>query len=185
MTSPDLSAHQRSLAGYDALGIFYTVTSFGAVSSLPEAAARTGLATRDVVKSLVVRRSEGDYLFVLVPGDRTISWPKLRDHLGVQRLSMATQEEAQQVTGFVRGTITPFGSLTALPVLADASLLGDEERLVAFGVGAPGMLATTSAEFALAALDADVADVTKPASFSSDGTPPRPARNQAQAQAQA
>ena len=41
-----------------------------------------------MVKTIVVRRGEGDYLFVLVPGDRVISWPKLRALLGVSRLSM-------------------------------------------------------------------------------------------------
>ena len=68
---------------------------------------------RDIVKTLVVRRGEGDFLFVLVPGDREISWPKLRAHLGVKRISMPDATVAREVTGYERGTITPFGSLTA------------------------------------------------------------------------
>jgi Cys-tRNA(Pro)/Cys-tRNA(Cys) deacylase len=39
----------------------------------------------DVIKTLVVRRGEDDFLFVLVPGDRAISWPKLRRLLGASR----------------------------------------------------------------------------------------------------
>ena len=41
-----------------------------------------------IVKTMVVRRSEDDHLFVLVPGDRQISWPKLRALLGVNRISL-------------------------------------------------------------------------------------------------
>ena len=68
----------------------------------------------------MVRRGEGDHLFVLVPGDRQISWPKLRALLGVNRISLPDKEIAREVTGYERGTITPFGSLQSLPVIADA-----------------------------------------------------------------
>ena len=60
---------------------------------------------------MVVRRGAGDHLFVLVPGDREISWPKLRALLGVNRISMPDADAAREVTGYERGTITPFGSL--------------------------------------------------------------------------
>nr|WP_246355368.1 YbaK/EbsC family protein [Nocardioides ungokensis] len=43
---------------------------------------------------MVVRVSEGDHRFVLVPGDREIAWPKLRALLGVNRLSMPSAEAA-------------------------------------------------------------------------------------------
>ena len=93
------------------------VTRHGPVRSLQEAAAARGVEPRDIIKTLVVRRGEGDHLFVLVPGDREISWPKLRAHLGVNRLSMPDANTALEVTGYERGTITPFGSSTAWPVV--------------------------------------------------------------------
>ena len=70
-----------------------------------------------IVKTLVVRRGEDDYLFVLVPGDRQISWPKLRALLGVSRLSMPDAAVAKEATGYERGTITPFGATRAAVVL--------------------------------------------------------------------
>jgi prolyl-tRNA editing enzyme YbaK/EbsC (Cys-tRNA(Pro) deacylase) len=95
-----------------------------------------------------------------VPGDREISWPKLRAHLGVNRLSMPDADTARDVTGYVRGTITPFGSLTAWPVVADTTLTG---RPISIGAGAHGVAATANADDVVAALAADVADVTEPA----------------------
>jgi prolyl-tRNA editing enzyme YbaK/EbsC (Cys-tRNA(Pro) deacylase) len=106
-----------------------------------------------------VRRGEGDFLFVLVPGDREISWPKLRAHLGVNRISMPDAGVAKEVTGYERGTITPFGSRTDLPVVADATMTG---RAVSIGAGDHGVAATVDADAMIEAIHAEVADVTDP-----------------------
>lgn len=129
------------------------------MGSLEEAAAARGVAPGDLIKTLVVRRAEDDYLFVLVPGGREISWPKLRALLGVSRLSMPDAETARAATGYERGTITPFGSTTAWPVIAD-SLVAEPDRPVSMGGGAHGVGLTVSAGAALEALGAQVADVT-------------------------
>jgi prolyl-tRNA editing enzyme YbaK/EbsC (Cys-tRNA(Pro) deacylase) len=110
-----------------------------------------------VVKTMVVRRGEGDYLFALVPGDRVISWPKLRALLGVNRLSMPDADEALAVTGYPRGTITPFGARTALPVVADRRMLA---RWVTLGAGEHDVAIGVDADAALAALEAQIADIT-------------------------
>jgi Cys-tRNA(Pro)/Cys-tRNA(Cys) deacylase len=151
---------QRALAALGALGIPHDVTRHGRVGSLEEAAAARGVTPADIVKTLVVRRAADDYLFVLVPGDREISWPKLRAHLGVNRVSMPDADTARDVTGYERGTITPFGSTTAWPVVADATMTG---RPVSIGAGAFGVAATVSADDVVRSLAAEVADVTDPA----------------------
>ncbi|GED08239.1 aminoacyl-tRNA deacylase [Cellulosimicrobium cellulans] len=172
---------ERALAALEASGIDYTVTRHGRVGSLEEAAAARGVDPARVLKTIVVRRAEDDYLFVLVPGDRQISWPKLRSLLGVSRLSMPDKEVARDVTGYERGTITPFGSTHAWPVVADVRVVagpgasdevdvaGDESaepdaaaRLVSIGGGAHGVAATVDGRALVGALGAQVADVTEP-----------------------
>ena len=96
---------------------------------------------------------------MLVPGDRAISWPKLRSVLGVSRLSMPQAEVARQATGYERGTITPFGSVTPWPVIADQRICG---RQITLGAGEPGLAVAVDAGDVLAALDATVADVSDP-----------------------
>ena len=66
-------SEQRAADALRALGLPHEITRHGRVSSLAEAAATRGVEPRDIVKTLVVRRGEGDFLFVLVPGDREIS----------------------------------------------------------------------------------------------------------------
>jgi Cys-tRNA(Pro)/Cys-tRNA(Cys) deacylase len=148
---------ERAVAALDASGVDYSVTRHGRVGSLEEAAAARGVDPADIVKTLVVRRGDDDYLFVLVPGDREIAWPKLRALLGVSRLSMPDAETARDVTGYERGTITPFGSTRKWPVVADASITG---RRVSIGAGAHGVAATVSADEVVRVLAAQVADVT-------------------------
>jgi len=96
-------------------------------------------------KTLVVRRGEDGFLFVLVlvPGDRAISWPKLRRLLGVSRLSMPDAEMPSQATGYERGTITPFGSARPWPMIADERVRG---RKITLGASKHGLALAADAD---------------------------------------
>jgi Cys-tRNA(Pro)/Cys-tRNA(Cys) deacylase len=146
-----------ALAAVDAAGLAHRVIRHGPVSNVAEAAASQGVEVRDLVKTLVVRRAEDQYVFVLVPGDRVISWPKLRGVLGVNRLSMPDAGTAKEVTGYERGTITPFGSARTWPVIAGERLRG---RRISLGAGERGVAIEVAADEAASALDATYADVT-------------------------
>jgi Cys-tRNA(Pro) deacylase len=147
----------RALEGSD---LSFDVVHTERPSSAEESAALQGIALEQLLRTIVVRRAADDYVFVLVPGGRQIDWPKLRTHLGVSRLSLPDAEEARAVTGYERGAITPFGSATAWPVIADASVR-DLER-VAIGGGARGVNLHLSSADLLRATAAEVVDVTKP-----------------------
>ena len=83
--------------------------TFAAAGSAEESASMQGIPLGALLRTIVVRRGEDDYLFVLVPGGRRFDWPKLRAHVGVNRMSLPDADEAKAVTGYERGTITPFG----------------------------------------------------------------------------
>jgi Cys-tRNA(Pro) deacylase len=161
MSAPD--GEQRATAALAEAGIEHTLTRHGRVGSLQEAAEARGVEPGDIIKTLVVRRADDDFLFVLVPGDREISWPKLRALLGVSRLSMPDAATAKDVTGYERGTITPFGSLRPWPVVADSTVRG---RTISIGAGAHGVAATVHGDDVITALEAQVADVTDAAGTS-------------------
>ena len=148
-----------ALEAVAATGVEHRVIRHGPVSSLAEAAAARGVEVTDVVKTIVVRRAEGDFVFVLVPGGRVISWPKLRTLLGVNRLSLPDAATAKEATGYERGTITPFGSTTAWPVIADERL---RSRVVTLGAGEHGVAVAIDSDEALTALQGTYADITDP-----------------------
>lgn len=128
-----------------------------AAGSLEEAAALLGLDPAGIVKTLVVKRHDGSYLFALVPGDRQISWSKLRAVVGVNKLRLPEAALALEATGYERGTITPLGSTTAWPVFADERIVG---RRIGMGAGEHGLSAFVDADELIAGLGATVADIT-------------------------
>ena len=152
MTTPAIEALEGS-------GLAYEVIRTERAGSPEESAELQGISVGNLLRTLVVRRGEDDYVFILVPGGREIDWPKLRAHLGVRRISLPDQDEAREATGYERGAITPFGASTAWPVIADASVAGR----VAIGGGARGVNLHVEAADLLAHLGADLADVTRPA----------------------
>jgi Cys-tRNA(Pro)/Cys-tRNA(Cys) deacylase len=105
-----------------------------------------------------VRRGDDDYVFVLVPGGRRLDWPKLRGHLGVRRMSLPDADEARAATGYERGAITPFGARRAWPVIIDGAAV--EQAMVAIGGGARGVNVHLAPAALVAALGAQVVDVT-------------------------
>src|SRR4051812_15609593 len=128
-----------------------------AAHSLEEAAGLLGIAPADIVKTLVVKRKDGTFLFALIPGDRQIAWAKLRAVVGVNKLQLPDARQAHEATGYERGTITPLGSTTPWPVYADERILG---RRVAMGAGEHGMSAFVDADALVAALEATLADIS-------------------------
>ena len=142
------------------LGIEHRVVRTEPARSAEESASWQGIPLAALLRTIVVRRGDDDFLFVLVPGGRRFSWPKLRAQLGVSRLSLPAAEEARSVTGYERGAITPFGALRPWPVLVDASAL--EHERVAIGGGARGVNIHLAAADLVSALEAVVVDLSDP-----------------------
>ena len=142
------------------LGVEHRVVATRPAGSAEESAELQGIPLTSLLRTLVVRRGENDFRFVLVPGGRRFDWPLLRAHLGVKRLSMPDADQARAVTGYERGAITPFGSIRPWPVIVDASAL--EAETVAIGGGARGVNVHLSSRALVDALAAEVVDVSLP-----------------------
>jgi len=71
---------------------------------------------------------------VLVAGERQVSWQALRRHLGTSRISMATEVEVLQVTGYPLGAVSPFGTREPLRILVDRGVYQEHEISVGSGV---------------------------------------------------
>jgi Cys-tRNA(Pro)/Cys-tRNA(Cys) deacylase len=156
----DADDETPATAAVAALGISHTVVRTGQASSAEDAAELQGIPLGALLRTIVVRRGEDDYVLVLVPAGRRFDWPKLRAHLGVTRLSLPDADEAQRVTGYVRYTITPFGSTRPWPVVADASIM--EQPVVSIGGGARGVNIHLAPSELVRVLDAAVVDVSVP-----------------------
>jgi Cys-tRNA(Pro) deacylase len=155
----DVPGRERVVADAAARGLDIELRRRPEADDLPHAARLLGVEPREVVKSLVVRRHDGEYLFALVPGDRRISWAKLRAVVGVNKLRLPEPHLALDATGYERGTITPLGSSMAWPVYADTGVAG---RRIAMGAGEHGYSLFVDGDALIASFDATVADITDP-----------------------
>lgn len=154
---PSSAGRDRVAADAAARGIPVEIVERPNARSLEEAAELLGITPADIVKSLVVKRSDDTFLFALIPGDKQIAWAKLRAVVGVNKLQLPTAEVALEATGYERGTITPLGSTTAWPVFADSSIAG---RRVSMGAGEHGYSLFVDADALIAGLGATVADIS-------------------------
>jgi Cys-tRNA(Pro) deacylase len=150
---------ERFLADAAERGLEVQIVERMAARSLEEAAGILGITPADIVKSLVVKHKDGTFLFALIPGDRQISWPKLRALVGVNKLSLPPADVALDATGYERGTITPLGSTNPWPVYADSTITG---RRISMGAGEHGYSAFVEADALTSALGAVVADISDP-----------------------
>lgn len=114
-----------------------TFTHPGPIKSLEQAARERGQRPEQVVRSILFRVSEDEYLMALVAGPAQISWKSLRAYLGQSRLTMANEAEVLAVTGYPIGAVSPFGTARQLRVLVDPSVFVEEE--ISLGSGVRGM----------------------------------------------
>jgi prolyl-tRNA editing enzyme YbaK/EbsC (Cys-tRNA(Pro) deacylase) len=120
----------------DAWGVSYRLHLHqGPISSLEQAARERGLSPEQIIRSLLFRLENGEFVLVLMPGPGKISWPKLRRRLGVTRLTTADAEVVQAITGYPPGSVSPYGLHSAVRLLADLRLL--RHTTVSIGAGIP------------------------------------------------
>lgn len=162
MASSDVTEAPGVIAARE-LGIKARIIHPGHVTSIAEAAHACGVGVDDVVKTLVIRRAEDDFLLAMIPGNLSLSWRKLRTLVGVNRISLPDADTAKQVTGYARGTITPLG--LALPVVADERIVG---RTITLGTGQRGTVVAVSADAVISAYQATVADITEAGTSDAD-----------------
>lgn len=149
-----------AIAALTRAGIPFRVVRTERASSAEESARFQVIPVGALLRTIVVRRGDDDYVFVIVPAGRRFDWPRLRSHLGVRRLTLPDADEARAATGYERYTITPFGASRAWPVIVDAPAL--EEPVVAIGGGDFGVNVHLTPADLVAALGAEVVEVSSP-----------------------
>lgn len=119
----------------DLADVTYRVfTHPGEVHSLEQAAHERGQRPEQVVRSIVFRLTDSQFVMVLVAGAQQISWPALREYLGVSRMTMATPEEILEHTHYPTGAVSPFGLPEPMRTLVDESVFQEEEVSIGSGV---------------------------------------------------
>lgn len=128
--------------------------------TVPDAARVLGVASEQIIKSLVFV-IKGKPLLVISNGITKVDRRKIAAHMGVGRkkVKFANAEQALEITGYVVGSMPPFGHRQTLPTLVDSAIT---ELEVIFGGGGDidAMLRLTPAEL-LRVTGAETVDIVE------------------------
>lgn len=83
-----------------------------------------GVDEHAIIKTLVMEDDRGAPLIILMHGDREVSTKALARQIGAKSVIPCKPEVANRHSGYQVGGTSPFGTRAALPVYAEASILG-------------------------------------------------------------
>ena len=109
-----------------------------------------------VLKTLMVL-VDGRPACVIVPSDREVNLKKLASALGGKAAQMMKPADAERITGYHVGGISPFGQKKRVPILLEESGLSFPQVFI--NGGQRGLQVKLSPQDAVRALDARVADL--------------------------
>ena len=94
------------------------------VFTVAAAAAQRGVVVEEMVKSILMRDRKHRYVMACVTGDDRINPKAVRAQLPPEwkRLSFASAEEIEQVTGYEQGAVAPLALPKGLPVIFDIEI---------------------------------------------------------------
>ena len=161
-----MSAATRATKALSAAGINHTVHAYdydpGADRVGLQAAEALGESPARVLKTLMVR-VDGKPVCVMVPSDREVSMKKLASALRGKSAEMMPPAEAERLTGYKVGGISPFGQMKRVPVVLEAGAMGHER--VYLNGGQRGLQVRMTPVDLARALTAIVASVVAPGSI--------------------
>lgn len=110
----------------DAHGVSYRLLPHSEpVFTVEAAAAQRDVIKEEMVKSILLRETKEDrYVMACVKGDDRLKAQAVRERLPGQwrRLTFASSQEIQAVTGFVQGAVAPLGLPAEVPVVFDEAI---------------------------------------------------------------
>jgi len=108
----------------DKAGVAYGVATYDYDPSADrvglQAAQALGAPAAEVLKTLIVK-VDGKPACVVLASDREVSMKKLAAALGAKSAEMAPVPEAERITGYKVGGVSPFAQKRRLPTVLDAA----------------------------------------------------------------
>lgn len=109
----------------DEAGVVYTKHLYDYRRSGAVAAARQmGVDEHSVVKTLVMEDEAGNTFMVLMHGEKEVRLKELARAMGTKKVETTSRRDAQRLTGYTVGGISPFATKGRLPVYIQSTILG-------------------------------------------------------------
>lgn len=122
-----------------------------------QAAQALGKASEQVFKTLMTL-ADGKPACVIVPSDCEVSMKKLAAALGAKSAQMMKPADAERLTGYKVGGVSPFGQRKSVPTVMDETAILFDQVLI--NGGQRGLLLGIAPDDAVRAAGASLADLT-------------------------
>ena len=117
----------------DKAGVAYTLATYDYDPNAErvglQAAEALGVAPGEVLKTLMVQ-ADGRPACVVLASDREASMKRLAAALGAKSAEMMKPADAERITGYRVGGVSPFGQKKAVPTVIDAAAAALPEAFV-------------------------------------------------------
>lgn len=121
-------------------------------------AALLGLNLDEVIKSVILIADDKPIL-AIVPGNRKVSYKKMKDTLRVSRVRLAEPQEVIDLTGYVLGATPPLAHQKKFYTLVDKAAV--DKQILYTGCGEVNALLKIRPEDLIEVTEAQVADITE------------------------
>ena len=150
-----MSKSTRATLALNKLGVMFTLHSYDYDPDAPsiglQAAEALGVAPQRVLKTLMAE-VDSKPVCVVVPSDREVSMKKLAEAFGGKAAKMMRPADAERLTGYHVGGISPFGQKKRVPTAIEQAAL--QETSVYLNGGQRGLQIQLDPNDARAALEA-------------------------------
>lgn len=93
-----------------------------------------GVPAAQVIKAMIIQRSDRQFVLMVTPGDRRLSLKKVGAVLNDKNLTLATERDVQRVTGYQVGAVSVLGfRRTDVPAYVDWRVLEPEQVIISAG----------------------------------------------------
>lgn len=121
-------------------------------------AAKVGIQTHHMFKTLIVQGDKTGVMAAAIPGDCELNVKRLAAVSGNKKVEMVPLKQILQLTGYIRGGVSPLGMKKKYPFYLDVSAKSMD--LVSISAGRRGLQIFLSGEDLLIATEASLVDIT-------------------------
>jgi Cys-tRNA(Pro)/Cys-tRNA(Cys) deacylase len=103
--------------------IWYQIIHKDPTIHTADAAKATGINVHRITKNLVTVTNKGEYVLLIVPGDRKVDMKTAAKALNVQRITLVPFDKAMEISGYPPGGTPSVGHKTKMRVVIDVTIM--------------------------------------------------------------
>ncbi|MEM4736377.1 MAG: YbaK/EbsC family protein [Nitrososphaeria archaeon] len=104
-------------------GLWYRFIEKTETIHTADAAKAAGIELNRLTKNLVSKTDSGEYVLLIVPGDKKVDLDKTAKVLGVRKVRLVPFDQAEEISGYPPGGTPSIGHKTPMKIVLDKSLL--------------------------------------------------------------